>query len=89
MTKHNKFVIQNDLSGPVTVNIEPESVRFPLASGEQVTVLDTFQNEPVTVRLECDRGDTIISVWPGDGKVRVQKDNIDVLDLFEKGVLPS
>ena len=86
MTNHSRFVIQNDLSGPVVLNIEPEGVPFPLASGEKVTVWDTFESEPVTLRVESDRGDTIISVWPGDGEVRVEKDGVDLFDLIQKGV---
>jgi hypothetical protein len=86
MPHHSRFVIQNDLSGPVILNIEPECVHFSLASGEKVTVQDTFEKEPVTLKVESDRGDTIISVWPGDGEVRVEKDGVDVFDLIEKGV---
>ena len=83
MSHHNRFMIHNDLSGPVVLNIEPESVQFPLASGDQVTVWDTFEREPVTLQLESDKGDTIISVWPGDGQVRVEKDGVDVFDLIQ------
>ena len=31
-----------------------------------------------------DNGETIISLWPGDGQVRVEKDGVDVFDLIEK-----
>jgi hypothetical protein len=86
MTNHSRFVIQNDLSAPVILNIEPESVHFSLASGQKVTVWDTFEREPVTLRVESDRGDTIISVWPGDGEARVEKDGHDIFDLIQKGV---
>jgi hypothetical protein len=85
MAHHSRFVIQNHLSGPVIVNIEPECLHVSLAAGEQVTVQDTFDKEPVTLKVESDRGDTIISVWPGDGEVRVEKDGVDVFDLLEKG----
>lgn len=84
MTNHSRFVIQNDLSGPVIVNIEPECVQVSLSPGETVTVQDVFDQDPVTLKVEYDRGDTIISVWPGDGAVRVEKDGIDVFDLIEK-----
>ena len=86
MTNRSRFVIQNELSGPLVVNVEPESVHFPLASGDRVTVQDTFEKEPVTLKIECDKGDTIISVWPGDGEVRVEKDGVDVFALVERGV---
>jgi hypothetical protein len=86
MTRHSRFVIQNDLSRPVILNIEPECAHFSLASGEKLTVCDTFKTEPVTLRVESDRGDTIISVWPGDGEVRVEKDGVDVFDLIERNV---
>ena len=82
MTNHSRFVIQNGLSGPVTVNIEPECVQITLSSGERVTVQDTFEKEPVTLKVESDKGDTFISVWPGDGEVRVEKDGVDVFDLI-------
>jgi hypothetical protein len=85
MPNHNRFVIQNDLSGPVIVNIEPESIHCSLAAGEKVTVKDTFEKEPVTLKVEFDRGDTIISIWPGDGEVRVEKDGVDVFDLIQNG----
>lgn len=85
MTNHSRFVIQNDLSGPVIVNIEPECVQVSLSAGEKVTVQGTFEKEPLTLKVESDKGDTIISVWPGDGEVRVKKDGVDVFDLSEKG----
>ena len=86
MINHSRFVIQNDLPGPVIVNIEPECVQIALSSGEKVTVQDRFEREPVTLKIESDKGDTIVSVWPGDGEVRVEKDGVDVFDLIEKGV---
>lgn len=84
MINRSRFVIQNDLSGPIIVNIEPECVQVSLSSGERVTVQDAFEKEPVTLKVESDKGDTIISVWPGDGEVRVEKDGVDVFDLIEK-----
>ena len=86
MTNHSRFVIQNDLPGPVIVNIEPECVQVSLSSGETVTVRDVFEEAPVTLKVESDKGDTIISIWPGDGEVRVEKDGVDVFDLIEKGI---
>jgi hypothetical protein len=86
MTNHSRFVIQNDLSTPIILNIEPECLQCSLASGEKVTVWDTFERQPVTIRVESDQGDTIISIWPGDGEVRVEKEGIDVFDLIQKGI---
>src|SRR5947209_7120322 len=54
MLNHSRFVIENALSGPVILNIEPECAHFPLASGETVTVQDTFEKEPVTLKIESD-----------------------------------
>jgi hypothetical protein len=84
MNNHSRFVIQNDLSGPAIVNIEPECVEISLYPGEKVTVHDAFDREPVTLKVESDNGETIISVWPGDGQVKVEKDGVDVFDLIEK-----
>lgn len=84
MTNHSRFLIQNDLPGPVIVNIEPECVQVALSSGERVMVRDSFELEPMTLKVESDRGETIISVWPGDGEVRVEKDGVDVFELIEK-----
>ena len=87
MARHNQFTIRNDWSVAVTLNIEPEGAFFPLGKGEEVSVVDVFTTVPVTVRLTpSDRGDPILSIWPGDGEVRVQKDGVDLLDLIPKGV---
>ena len=86
MAHHNHFVIRNDLSKSLTLNIEPEGAFFPLATGEEVSVIDVFTTAPVTIRItNADKGDPIVSVWPGDGEVRVEKDGVDVFDLIQKG----
>jgi hypothetical protein len=85
MTTNSRFVIQNDMPGPVVVNVEPECVQFTLAPGENVTVYDTFEREPVTLRMESAGGETILSVWPGDGEVRVERDGVDVFKAIQKG----
>jgi hypothetical protein len=85
MAHHNRFVIRNELSRPLTLNIEPEGAFFPLGKGEDVSVFDVFTTVPVTVKLtNSDRGDPILSIWPGDGEVRVEKDGVDVFDLLQK-----
>jgi hypothetical protein len=87
MAHHNQFVIRNDLSRPLILNIEPEGAFFPLGRGEEVSVFDAFTTAPVTVKLtNSDRGEPILSIWPGDGEVRVEKNGVDVLDLLQKGV---
>jgi hypothetical protein len=87
MAHHNHFVIRNDLSKFLTLNIEPEGAFFPLGQGEEVSVTDVFTTAPVTVKLtNSDKGDPILSIWPGDGEVRVEKGGVDVLDLLQKGV---
>jgi hypothetical protein len=87
MAHQNQFVIRNDLSKSLILNIEPEGAFFPLKTGEEVSVFDVFTTDPVTVELtNLDGGDPILSIWPGDGAVTVKKDGVDVLDLLQKGV---
>src|SRR5205814_1884920 len=86
MTHCNRFVIHNDSPRSLTLNIEPEGAFFPLGRGEEVSITDTFRELPVTVKLTTsDKGDPIISLWPGDGEVRVEKGGVDVFDLIQKG----
>ena len=80
MTKRNQFSLQNDTSGSIVVNIEPESFHYPLAAGEKVTVRETYSRDPLTLKIERDGGDTIISVWPGDGDVCVESEGSNVMD---------
>jgi hypothetical protein len=84
MTNHSRFVIQNDTPNSLIVNIEPECVQVPLTFGEKLTVQERFENDPVTLKVESSNGETIISVWPGDGEVRVEKNGVDVFELVEK-----
>lgn len=84
MVRHNRFVICNELSKPLSLNIEPEGAFFPLEKGEQVSVIGVFTDNPVTVKVgNSDKGEPIISIWPGDGEVRVEKEGVDVLDLLD------
>jgi hypothetical protein len=77
------FVIHNDLAEPAILNIEPEGACLPLGRGEAVSVIDKFTSQPVTLKLsKSDDGGLVISIWPGDGEVRVEKDGVDVLDLM-------
>ena len=85
MAHHNQFAIRNDLSKPLILNIEPEGGFFPLGRGEEVFVFDVFTATPVTLKLgNSDRGEPVLSIWPGDGEVRVEKNGVDVLDLLQK-----
>ena len=86
MAQHNQFVIYNDLSRALILNIEPIGAHFPLGMGEEVTVFDVFTTAPVTINFtNTDKGDLILSIWPGDGEVMVKKDGVDVLELLQKG----
>jgi hypothetical protein len=85
MANHNQFVLRNDLPHALTLNVEPEGAFFPLGRGEEVSVRDVFTTVPVTVKLTASaQGDTIVSIWPGDGEVRVQKNGVDVFDLVQR-----
>jgi hypothetical protein len=87
MVHHNHFVIRNDLSKSLTLNIEPEGVFFLLGRGEEVSVMDEFTTAPVTIKLtDSAVGPPIVSLWPGDGDIRVEKDGVDVFDLIQQGV---
>jgi hypothetical protein len=86
MSNHSRFVIRNDLAVPLIVNIEPECLQIPLAPGEKVTVQEMFEREPITLKVDSDKGDTIISLWPGDGEMLVEKEGVDVFELVEKAI---
>jgi hypothetical protein len=84
MAQRNQFVIHNDLPRPLILNIEPEGAFFPLGKGEEVCVVDEFTAIPVTVKLSSsDNGDPVVSIWPGDGEMRVEKNGVNVLDLLQ------
>ena len=84
MVQRNRFVIRNEWFQSLTLNIEPEGAFFPLSKGEAVSVLDEFTAIPVTIELTTSaQGEPIMSIWPGDGEVRVEKDGVDVLDLLQ------
>ena len=84
MTQRNHFVIRNDLPKLLTLDIEPEGTFFRLRNGEEVTVFDEFAIRPVTIKLShSESGEPIVSIWPGDGEVRVEKDGVDVFDLLQ------
>lgn len=87
MSRKNHFVIRNDLAGSLTLNIEPEGATFPLAQGEEVAVSEVFTVAPVTIKLSStDQGEPVLSIWPGDGEVRVEKGGVDVFQLIQSRV---
>ena len=82
----HQFIICNDCCLSLTLNIEPEGASFPLGRGEEVSVIDEYSAKPVTIKLSTsDAGNPILSIWPGDGNVRIEKCGTDVLDLLQKG----
>ena len=88
MAHQNRFMIRNEFSRPLTLNIEPEGAFFLLGNGAEVSVIDVFTAAPVTVILNhSDTGDPLVSIWPGDGDVRVEKDGVDLLDQVQEGAL--
>ncbi len=82
MASQSRFVLQNDLGRPMILNIEPEGMFFRLEEGHEVSVTDIYSNAPVTLKFTCEGGgDPVVSIWPGDGEVKVEQDGRDVLEL--------
>lgn len=87
MIRQNHFVICNALAKSLTLNIEPEGVFFPLAQGEEVSVHEEYTTAPVTLKLSASaQGEPIVSLWPGDGEIRVEKEGIPVFELIQQHV---
>lgn len=85
MRHESHFIVENSLDRPLVLNIEPEGAFFSLASGDEVAIFDDFDATPVTIRLEStEAGEQIVSIWPGDGNVRVEKDGINVLEILQQ-----
>lgn len=83
MRSNNRFMIHNNSAKSLELYIEPEGACFMLVKGQEVSVSDVFTTAPVTVRITTnDSGDPIVSIWPGDGEVKVEKDGVDVLDML-------
>ncbi len=82
MPNESRVLLKNEMRTSLVLNIEPEAVEFELASGDEVTVCDSFETTPVTIEVgELEGGNPVISIWPGDGKVRVLKNGVELLDL--------
>ena len=87
MRRQNRFTIRNDFDTTLTLNIEPEGVFYPLGQGEEVSVTDDFAEVPISVKLSrADDAGVIVSIWPGDGDVKVEKDGVDVFDLVQGSI---
>ncbi len=81
MANNGRFVIHNDLGRSMNLNVEPEGVFFRLDEGQEVVVTDIYDKAPVTLRITREaEGDPVLSIWPGDGEVTVEKDGIDLLE---------
>lgn len=82
MAHESRFVIHNDTGRPMILNIEPEGAFFRLDEGQEVSVTERYESSPVTVKVSChEGGNPVLSIWPGDGDVKVEKDGVDVLEL--------
>lgn len=82
MVHSNRFTIRNAFTGKLLLAIEPEGAIVTLAAGEEVQVSEQFENEPITLKVLVDKdGSPLIAIWPGDGRMTVEKGGIDVLDL--------
>ncbi len=82
MTNSNRFTIRNDFYGALLLAVEPEGAIVSLVAGDEVQVSEQFDNEPVTLIIAInDEGLPVITVWPGDGILQVEKGGVNVLDL--------
>jgi hypothetical protein len=81
MTHFNRFIVHNNFSGTLLIAVEPEGAIVSLTAGEEVHVSEQFDQHPVTLNVSIsEEGFPMIAVWPGDGRMRVEKDGVDVLD---------
>ena len=81
MPNTTEFLIDNDTGDDFAVHIEPECFVVQMKHGECLTVRDEYSISPVTVRIGKDhRSRTVISLWPGDGDVVVEKNGINVME---------
>ena len=83
MAGSSRFVVENDSLEALVLNVEPEGAFFPLDRGCKVFVFDAFVIHPVTLKFSRgEHGESILSIWPGDGAVRVEKDGVNLLDTL-------
>ncbi len=83
MAAQTSITIRNSLSNPVLVYIEPEGAEYSLGVGEDISVLSVCSTSPAVIELsESENGTSFISIWPGDGDLKVEKDGINLFDLM-------
>ena len=81
MPTTTQFMIENDSDGDFDVYIEPECFVVRMKQGDCLTVRESYSESPVTVRVGKDEtGRTVVSLWPGDGDVVVEKDGVNVME---------
>lgn len=81
MPNVNRFLIDTMTAEVLEVFVEPECVALHIANGECITVHEKYTTEPVTVRVNKDvNGKLLISLWPGDGDIVVEKNGINVME---------
>ena len=86
MTNLSRFVIHNDLAEPAILNLEPENLFVTLRRGDDAVVVDEDCSHPVTIKLgKSEEGGLLLSIWPGDGEVRVEIGGVNVLDEPAEG----
>ncbi len=82
MSNVNKFLIDNDTDDDFAVHVEPECFIVQLKKGECLTVREKYSTAPMTLRIGKDEHNrTVISIWPGDGDVVVERNGVNVMDL--------
>ena len=80
--KHRSFRIQNGSPHRLAIHLEPEAVACALAPSDEVVVHETYRDEPLTMRISAPHASEIVlTIWPGDGNVRVEKGGRDILDV--------
>ena len=81
MPNKNNFLIDNDTGDDFAVHVEPECFVVHLKHGECLTVMETYSIAPITLRIGKDETNrTVISIWPGDGDVVVERNGVNVMD---------
>jgi hypothetical protein len=84
-SSRSRFVIENDQTTELIVVAEPEACEVRLSKDEQVMITDNFDQAPVTIRVTTSpSGEPVLSVWPGDGDVKIEKNGIDIFDIAQR-----
>lgn len=81
----NRFILENDQTSDMIIVAEPEACELRLAKNEQVLITDDYDQSPVVIRVTSSpTGEPVLSVWPGDGDVRIEKNGVDILDIVQQ-----